>query len=92
MDQACDEDLKKPSIELSQQVVTEITSKPSLPKEAVKFIRKKLIHQNPKVKFLALLVLEMAMDKCGYPFHQQVGTKDFMNIMMQLLQENNQTP
>ena len=69
IDQACSEDLKKPSVELSQEVVDEINKKPSLPKEAVKFIRKKLIHQNPKVKFLALFLLELAMEKCGYPLH-----------------------
>jgi hypothetical protein len=69
IDRACSEDLQKPSIELIRQVVDEINSKPHLPNEATKALRKKLINQNPKVKFLALIVIEMAMEKCGYPLH-----------------------
>ena len=91
IEQACSQELSKSSLEIIKKVVDEVNSKPSLPKEAIKLIRKKLIDENIKVKFLGLLVLEACMDKCGYPFHQLVATKDFMNVLMQLLQENSQS-
>lgn len=92
IDQACDENLSKPSIELCRQVIQEINSKPNHPKETPKILRKKLIHPSAKVKFLALILTEMAMDSCGYSFHQHVGTKDFMNVLLQLLQDTTLAP
>jgi hypothetical protein len=56
----------------------------------VKFLRRKLTSGNPKVVFLTLIILDSAMQHCGYPFHQQVCTKEFMNILMEQLQKKNQ--
>ena len=35
--------------------------------------------------FLALGLLDMLMDKCGTTFHQQIGTKDFMQVLIAIL-------
>jgi len=67
-------------------LIAEINSKPQVPKEAVKLIKKKLLSQQPKSIFLALIVTEKAMQKCGSPLHTVVGTKEFMNVMIQMLQ------
>lgn len=34
---------------------------------------------------LSLIIIDMAMQKCGQPFHVQVGTKEFMNVLVALL-------
>jgi growth factor-regulated tyrosine kinase substrate len=61
-------------------------------KEASKLLKKKLSHENPKVVFMALLVIELAMQKCGNPFHVQIGTKEFMNSMVLLLHQKDLLP
>ena len=39
----------------------EINSRADMSKEASKLLKKKLSHENPKVIFMALLVIEVAM-------------------------------
>jgi len=35
--------------------------------------------------FLCLGLLDMLMDKCATPFHQQVGSKEFMQVLITVL-------
>ena len=46
-----------------------INSKADTASVASRYIRKKLESGLPKVIFLALLMTDTAMVKCGYPFH-----------------------
>ena len=39
----------------------------------------------PKVIFLTLEVLDLAMQKCGSALHVQIGNKEFMNCLVVLL-------
>lgn len=41
---------------------------------------------------LTLELLDLGMQKCGNPLHVQVGNKDFMNVMVLLLNQKNQPP
>lgn len=54
-------------------------------KEAAKQLKKKLGSNSAKVIFLALIVTDMAMSKCGNPMHVQVGTKEFYNVLISIL-------
>jgi len=55
-------------------------------RESVKILKKKLMnHNQPKSVFLCLIFTDMAMQKCGQPFHVHVGTKEFMNVLVSLL-------
>ena len=54
-------------------------------KEAAKQLKKKLGSSSTKVIFLALIVTDMAMTKCGNPMHVQVGTKEFYNVLIAIL-------
>ena len=69
INEACSSTLSKPSIELNNEVISEIMSKPTMPKEAAKMIKKKLNTNSPKVSFLALILTDMCMQKCGFAFH-----------------------
>lgn len=41
--------------------------------------------------FLSLGLLDFLMDKCATPFHKQIGTKDFMQVLIVIL-NNKQMP
>lgn len=41
----------------------------------------------PKVLLLTLELLEAAMSKCGTPLHVQIGSKEFMNVLVLLLNQ-----
>lgn len=46
----------------------------------------------PKVILLTLELLDLAMQKCGNPFHVQVGNKEFMNALVLLLNQKGLPP
>lgn len=58
-------------------------------KTAAYQIRKRLLTNEAKVMFLALGLLDMLMDKCATSFHVNIGSKDFMQVLVVIL--NNKT-
>lgn len=48
--------------------------------------------EQPKVILLTLELLDLAMQKCGNPFHVQVGNKEFMNALVLLLNQKGLPP
>ena len=48
-------------------------------------MKRRIETKEPKVILLTLELLELGMQKCGNPLHVQVGNKDFMNVMVLLL-------
>ncbi len=58
-------------------------------KTAAYQIRKRLLTNEAKVMFLALGLLDMLMDKCATSFHVNIGNKDFMQVLVVIL--NNKT-
>lgn len=86
IDRATSSDLSRPNQEYNNEIINEINSKADMAKESVKIIKKKLSnHSQPKSVFLTLILTDMAMQRCGQPFHVQVGTKEFMNVLVALL-------
>jgi hypothetical protein len=61
-------------------------------KLAAAYIKRRIETKEPKVILLSLEVLDLAMQKCGNPLHVQIGNKDFMNVMVLLLNQKNQPP
>jgi hypothetical protein len=43
--------------------------------------------RNPHVALLALSLLDTLVKQCGYPFHLQIGTKEFLNEMVKRFPE-----
>eukprot|EP00912_Choanoflagellata_sp_UC4_P000032 UC4_evm2s22 len=56
------------------------------PKDAIKMIKKRMLHKNPNVALKAATVLEMVVKNCGSPVHEEVASKDFMADMRKLVQ------
>ena len=44
-------------------------------------------HRNPHVSFLALGLLDTLVQMCGYPFHLQISTKEFLNELVRRFPE-----
>lgn len=44
-------------------------------------------HRNPHVAILALTLLDTLVQSCGYPFHLQISTKEFLNELVRRFPE-----
>lgn len=63
----------------------------SVAKDAVKTTRKKLKSKNPKVILLALSLAETMVKHCSSTLHLQIGSPDFMEQMMKLVDRTGDT-
>lgn len=55
------------------------SKKGNAPREAAVQIVQLVNHRNPNVSLLALSLLDNCVKNCGYPFHLQISTKEFLN-------------
>ena len=53
-------------------------------------LKKRIATNEPKVVLLTLEIVDLAMAKCGNAVHVQVGSKDFMNVLILLLNQKGQ--
>jgi len=44
-------------------------------------------HRNPHIAILALALLDTLVQSCGYPFHLQISTKEFLNELVRRFPE-----
>jgi hypothetical protein len=44
-------------------------------------------HRNPHIAILALALLDTLIQSCGYPFHLQIATKEFLNELVRRFPE-----
>jgi ADP-ribosylation factor-binding protein GGA len=44
-------------------------------------------HRNPHLSILALALLQTLIEQCGYPFHLQISTKEFLNELVRRFPE-----
>jgi hypothetical protein len=61
--------------------------KANSPREAAMLIVQAVNHRNPHVSFLALGLLDTLVQMCGYPFHLQISTKEFLNELVRRFPE-----
>lgn len=57
------------------------------PREASMLIARLVNHRNPHISMLALALLETLVQSCGYPFHLQISTKEFLNELVRRFPE-----
>uniref|UniRef100_A0ACD5VR87 Uncharacterized protein n=2 Tax=Avena sativa TaxID=4498 RepID=A0ACD5VR87_AVESA len=60
---------------------------PGQSKDAVKVLRKRIGHKNPKVQLLALTLLETAIKNCGDIFHMHVAERDLLHEMVKIVKK-----
>ncbi|KAI0301594.1 hypothetical protein B0F90DRAFT_1810103 [Multifurca ochricompacta] len=61
--------------------------KANTPREASMLIVQAVNHRNPHVSLLALGLLDTLVQMCGYPFHLQISTKEFLNELVRRFPE-----
>jgi hypothetical protein len=85
---ACSPENYEPNLALDLEIADLINSKKgSAPREAATAIVGFVNHRNPNVALLALALLDICVKNCGYPFHLQISTKEFLNELVRRFPE-----
>ncbi|EGO55397.1 hypothetical protein NEUTE1DRAFT_131168 [Neurospora tetrasperma FGSC 2508] len=85
---ACSPDNYEPNLALNLEIADLINSKKgSAPREAAVAIVNYINNRNPNVSLLALNLLDICVKNCGYPFHLQISTKEFLNELVRRFPE-----
>ncbi|KKK22345.1 VHS domain protein [Aspergillus rambellii] len=81
---ACDLSHYEPNLALNLEVADLVNSKKgNAPREAALEIVRLINSRNQNVSLLALALLDICVKNCGYPFHLQISTKEFLNDWVQ---------
>ncbi|KAL2268472.1 hypothetical protein VTJ83DRAFT_3318 [Remersonia thermophila] len=85
---ACSPENYEPNLALNLEIADLINAKKgSAPREAAVAIVGYINHRNPNVSLLALNLLDICVKNCGYPFHLQISTKEFLNELVRRFPE-----
>lgn len=85
---ACSPDNYEPNLALNLEISDLINSKKgTAPRESATAIVNLINHRNPNVAMLALTLLDICVKNCGYPFHLQISTKEFLNELVRRFPE-----
>ncbi|KAK7932278.1 hypothetical protein PG985_002990 [Apiospora marii] len=85
---ACSPENYEPNLALNLEIADLINSKKgSAPREASVAIVGYINHRNTNVALLALNLLDICVKNCGYPFHLQIATKEFLNELVRRFPE-----
>ncbi|KAF9056779.1 VHS domain-containing protein [Rhodocollybia butyracea] len=85
---ACDPSLPEPNFAAHIEVAEYINSKKANnPREAAMTIARLANNRNPHISMLSLALLDTLTQSCGYPFHLQISTKEFLNELVRRFPE-----
>lgn len=85
---ACSPENFEPNLALSLEIADLVNAKKgNAPREAAITIVGYINHRNPNVSLLALSLLDICVKNCGYPFHLQISTKEFLNELVRRFPE-----
>ncbi|TVY80627.1 putative ADP-ribosylation factor-binding protein [Lachnellula suecica] len=86
--QACSPENFEPNLAVNLEIADLINSKKgNAPREGAVAIVNYINHRNPNVSLLALSLLDICVKNCGYPFHLQISTKEFLNELVRRFPE-----
>ena len=71
----------------STVVCSRMSSDTQRPREAAMLTARLANHRNPHIALLALSLLDTLVQSCGYAFHLQIATKDFLNELVRRFPE-----
>ncbi|PIL27560.1 hypothetical protein GSI_10711 [Ganoderma sinense ZZ0214-1] len=88
INRACNPTMGEPNYALHLEVADYINQKKAnTPRECAMSIARLVNHRNPHIAMLALALLETLVQSCGYPFHLQISTKEFLNELVRRFPE-----
>ncbi|THH14860.1 hypothetical protein EW146_g5542 [Bondarzewia mesenterica] len=80
--------LPEPNYALHLEVAEYINQKKAnTPREAAMLLARLVNHRNPHIAILSLALLDTLAQNCGYPFHLQISTKEFLNELVRRFPE-----
>ncbi|BFZ56373.1 ARF-binding protein [Savitreella phatthalungensis] len=78
----------EPNLSLNLEIADLINSKKgNMPRDAAVALVHKINSLNPVTSLLAIALLDMLVKNCGYPFHLQIATKEFLNELVRRFPE-----
>ncbi|KAI5084639.1 hypothetical protein GOP47_0000808 [Adiantum capillus-veneris] len=80
--------LSGPDWAMNMELCDIIHNDPGIAKDAIKAVKKRIGHKNPKVQLLALTVLETLIKNCGDVVHHQVAAKHVLNEMVKIYKKH----
>ncbi|KAF0448446.1 VHS-domain-containing protein [Gigaspora margarita] len=87
-ERACNPQMVEPDLALDLEIADLINQKKqNYPRDAAVHIVRLINHRNPNVSMLALTLLDICVKNCGYPFHLQIATKEFLNELVRKFPE-----
>ncbi|ORZ22304.1 hypothetical protein BCR42DRAFT_405889 [Absidia repens] len=88
IDGACSPARYEPDLALNLEICEMINKKQgNAPREAATAIVRIINSKNINQAMLALTLLDNCVKNCGYPFHLQIGTKEFLNQLVRRFPE-----
>ncbi|KAM0786809.1 hypothetical protein ACM66B_002241 [Microbotryomycetes sp. NB124-2] len=88
IDRACDASMFEPNLALDLEIAELINQKKAnTPREAAVRVLKHVNSHNTHEAMLALALLDILVKNCGYPFHLQISTKEFLNELVRRFPE-----
>lgn len=88
VERACDPSQFEPNLAIALELADYINSKKAnTAREAAVEIVRMINHRNLHVGMLALSALDILVKNCGYAFHLQLATKDFLNELVKKFPE-----
>ncbi|KAG0206272.1 hypothetical protein BGX28_002269 [Mortierella sp. GBA30] len=88
IERACDPSRYEPDLALNLEICDVIKEKQkNTPREAAIYIVRLVNHKNVHIGMLALALLDNCVKNCGYPFHLQIATKEFLNALVRKFPE-----
>ncbi|KAF5392386.1 hypothetical protein D9757_001561 [Collybiopsis confluens] len=85
---ACDPSLPEPNYAAQLEVAEYINQKKAnTPREAALLLARLANNRNPHISMLALSLLSTLVQSCGYAFHLQIATKEFLNELVRRFPE-----
>ncbi|KAG0279784.1 hypothetical protein BGZ96_001809 [Linnemannia gamsii] len=88
IERACDPSRYEPDLGLNLEICDVIKEKQkNTPREAAVYIVRLINNRNLHVSMLALALLDNCVKNCGYPFHLQIATKEFLNELVRKFPE-----
>ncbi|KAF9381746.1 hypothetical protein CPB97_007596 [Podila verticillata] len=88
IERACDPSRYEPDLALNLEICDVIKEKQkNTPREAAIYIVRLVNSRNMHVGMLALALLDNCVKNCGYPFHLQIATKEFLNELVRKFPE-----
>lgn len=88
VERCCDPSNREPNLALNLELADYIKQKKAnAPREAAVEVVKRINSRHPHVSMLGLHLLDHLVKNCGYPFHLQIATKEFLNELVKRFPE-----